>query len=103
MAALGRPGAGEELLSRCGFTDVRRVRVPFVWEFADPGVFARALAATGPGYEAVQHVGEEAFTEAAVAAARVCQRDGLPLRAEIDVTGYLGRKPGPGNLPGGTR
>jgi hypothetical protein len=51
MVALGRPGAGEELLSRHGFADVRRVAVPFVWEFADPHCFARALSSTGPAYE----------------------------------------------------
>jgi hypothetical protein len=28
--------------------------VPFVFEFPDPETYARGLAATGPGYEAVQ-------------------------------------------------
>ena len=36
MVALGRPGAGEELLARFGFVDVERVEIPFAWEFADP-------------------------------------------------------------------
>jgi hypothetical protein len=85
MVALGRPGAGEELLSRHGFADVRRVAVPFVWEFADPDCFARALSSTGPAYEAIQHIGEQVFLEAAADGARV--RDGLPLRAEINVVG----------------
>jgi SAM-dependent methyltransferase len=93
MVALGRPGAGEELLSRCGFTDVRRVTVPFVWEFADPDCFARALSSTGPAYEAIQHVGERAFLAAAAEGARAHVRAGLPLRAAINVVGYLGRKP----------
>ena len=62
MVALGRPGRGEELLARCGFVDVQRRTIPFAWEFADPGSFARALASTGPAYEAIQHVGEPAFT-----------------------------------------
>jgi SAM-dependent methyltransferase len=95
MVALGRPGAGEELLTRCGFVDVQRQTVPCVWEFADPDAFARALSASGPAYEAIQQVGELAFAEAAVQAARAHQRDGLPLRAEIDLVGYLARKPGP--------
>jgi SAM-dependent methyltransferase len=103
MVALGRPGAGEDLLARWGFAGVRRRSVPFVWEFADPGAFARALAATGPGYEAIQHVGEQAFTEAAVAAARAHQREGLPLRAEIDVVGYCGHKPRSAGFSGRTR
>ena len=84
---------GEELLARCGFVDVRRRSVPFAWEFADPGLLARAQASTGPAFEAIQQVGEPGFTEAAVEAATAQVRDGLPLRAEIDVVGYLGRKP----------
>jgi SAM-dependent methyltransferase len=95
MVALGRPGAGEELLTRCGFVDVQRQTVPCVWEFADPDAFARALSASGPAYEAIQQVGELAFAEGALQAARAHQRDGLPLRAEIDLVGYLARKPGP--------
>jgi hypothetical protein len=58
-------------------------------------LFARALASTGPAFEAIQQVGEPAFTEAAMQAATAQMRDGLPLRAEIDVVGYLGRKPDP--------
>jgi SAM-dependent methyltransferase len=93
MVALGRPGAGEELLARYGFVDIRRVNVPCAWEFTDPETYARALTATGPAYEAIQNVGEEAFIEAAMELARPLVRDGLPLRAEIDVVGYLARKP----------
>jgi SAM-dependent methyltransferase len=95
MVALGRPGRGEELLARCGFVDVQRRTIPFAWEFADPGSFARALASTGPAYEAIQQVGEPAFTATAMQAATAQVRNGLPLRAEIDVVGYLGRKPDP--------
>ncbi|WP_433086661.1 class I SAM-dependent methyltransferase [Dactylosporangium sp. CA-052675] len=93
MVALGRPGVGEELLTRHGFIDVRRVDVPFAWEFPDPGGYARALASTGPAYEAIQHVGETAFHDAARAAAAERVRAGLPLRALIAVTGFLAVKP----------
>jgi SAM-dependent methyltransferase len=93
MVSLGRPGAGEALLESRGFVDIRRVEVPFAWEFADPEVFARALASTGPAYEAIMNVGEDAFRRAAVEEARQHVRDGLPLRAEINVVGYLARKP----------
>ena len=92
MVALGRPGVGERLLTDGGFQDVRRVDVPFVWEFADPDTYARALASTGPAYEAIQHVGAEQFRGAAVDDARRRLRDGLPLRAEILVVGYLARR-----------
>ncbi|MDQ3579249.1 MAG: hypothetical protein M3443_16975 [Actinomycetota bacterium] len=72
--------------------DIERVDVPFVWEFADPETFARALASTGPAYEAIQNVGEAVFMEAATEQARQLVRDGLPLRAPIAVVGYLARK-----------
>jgi len=54
---------------------------------------ARALAATGPAYEAIQNVGEAEFHRAAVEQAEGRLRDGLPLRAEIKLVGYLARKP----------
>ena len=93
MVALGRPGAGEELLSRYGFEDVSRMTVPFAWEFPDPETYARTLASLGPAYEAIQTVGEEEFVRWATEMAREHVRDGLPLRAEIDVVGYLARAP----------
>ena len=93
MVRLGRPGVGEELLARHGFVDVRRLAVPFAWEFADPESYARAIASTGPAYEAIQAVGERAFHDHAVELATERVRDGLPLRAEILVTGYVARAP----------
>ncbi len=102
MVTLGRPGAGEELLTGWGFEDVRRVEVPFVWEFADPEAYARALASTGPAYEAIQAVGEEAFLAYAADVAREHVREGLPLRAEIKVVGYVARKPVTIDLPAGS-
>jgi SAM-dependent methyltransferase len=93
MVSLGRPGAGEQLLATSGFADVERVDIPFVWEFPDPETFARALASTGPAYEAIQNVGETAFFDAAIEQAEGQLREGLPLRAEIAVVGYLARKP----------
>jgi SAM-dependent methyltransferase len=94
MVALGRPGVGEQVLTDAGFDEVRRVEVPFAWDFSDPDVYARALAATGPAYEAIQNVGEAEFHRAAVEVASEHLRDGLPLRAEILVVGYVSRWPG---------
>lgn len=93
MVALGRPGAGEDLLTAAGFVGIERVDIPFVWEFADPDAYARALASTGPAYEAIEAVGEEAFMQSAIDLARERVRDGLPLRAPIAVVGYVARKP----------
>jgi alkylhydroperoxidase family enzyme len=93
MVALGRPGAGETLLQEAGFIDVERIDIPFVFEFADPDMYARALASTGPAFEAIEAVGEEAFRQAAVDLAREKVRDGLPLRAPVAVVGYIAGKP----------
>ena len=93
MVALGRPGVGEELLARSGLVDVERVDIPFAWEFADPDAYARALASTGPAYEVIETLGEEAFLRHAIELARERVRDGLPLRAAIAVVGFIGRKP----------
>jgi uncharacterized peroxidase-related enzyme len=93
MVALGRPGVGESLLERAGFVDIERVDIPFAWEFADPESYARALASTGPAYEAIQSIGEEQFRIAAIDLARDRIRQGLPLRAEIAVVGFLARRP----------
>jgi hypothetical protein len=90
---LGRLRAGEGLLARTGFIDIQRIDVPCAWEFPDPETFARALASTGPAYEAMQSVGEAAFLAAAIDEARRVVRDGLPLRARIAIVGYLARKP----------
>ena len=93
MVALGRPGRGEELLAQCGFVDVERHEIPFVWEFADPDAYARAMSSLGPAYEAIQNVGEEEFIRWATEHARQRVRDGLPLRAPIAAVGYVARKP----------
>ena len=92
MVSLGRPGAGEQLLASYGFLGIERVEVPFAWEFADPQLYARALASTGPAYEAIQNVGEAEFLRVAVEQATGRVREGLPLRAEINVVAYLARK-----------
>ncbi|MEP6798362.1 MAG: methyltransferase domain-containing protein [Lapillicoccus sp.] len=93
MVSLGRPGAGEELLASWGFQDVHRYEIPFAWEFADPDHYARAVASTGPAYEAIQAVGEQAFLDHARQSAAARVRAGLPLRAVILVVGYVATKP----------
>ena len=69
------------------------MEVPFAWEFADPELYARTLASTGQAYEAVQNIGEALFRLAAVEQAQRQLRGGLPIRAEINVVGYLAQKP----------
>ena len=92
MVSLGRPGVGEALLGDKGFVDVARNDISCVWEFSDPATYARALASTGPAYEAMQSVGEEEFLRVAEECARQQFREGLPLRASIALVGYTARK-----------
>jgi len=93
MVSLGRPGAGERLPADHGFLEIERVSIPCAWEFADPAMFIRALASTGPGFEAMENAGRSAFVEFALEQARQRIREGLPLRAVIDIVGYLAVKP----------
>jgi SAM-dependent methyltransferase len=93
MVALGRPGAGEELLARSAFEDIERLDLTFAYEFADPELYVRALASTGPAFEAIEAVGEAAFAAYASELAREHVREGLPLRATIALVGYIARKP----------
>lgn len=93
MNSLGRPEVGEATLTQAGFVGVRRHEVPFAWEFPDPQTFARALAATGPGYEAIQHVGEEEFHRFCVEVATEQTRQGLPLRADIACVALIAQAP----------
>lgn len=95
MNQIGKPGVGERLLLETGFVDVTRLDIPFVWEFADPEHFVRALASTGPAFEAIREVGMDKFTEVARSLATAQIRPGLPLRAEIKVAGFTARKPTP--------
>ena len=92
MVSLGRPGVGEAFLEDRGFDVAERFEVPFVFEFADPPTFARTVASTGPAYEAIQHIGEEEFRARATELAEAHVRDGLPLRAPLQVFGYVGAK-----------
>jgi SAM-dependent methyltransferase len=93
MVSLGRPGIGEAFLADRGFEPEERFEIPFVFEFPDPETYARGIAATGPAYEAIQTIGEEEFLRRATELAEGYVREGLPLRGEIQVFGYIGHKP----------
>lgn len=92
MVSLGRPGVGEAFLADAGFDVADRFEVPCVIEYADPASYARGLASTGPAFEAIQRIGEDAFRERAAALADEHVRPGLPLRGQIQLFGYLGTK-----------
>ena len=93
MVSLGRPGVGEGFLTDGGFVPQERFAVPFFMEYADPATYARALASSGPAFESIQNIGEVEFHERAIALAEEHVREGLPLRGEIQLFGYIGIKP----------
>lgn len=93
MLSLGWPGVGEDLLRRCGFDSIERHDIPCFLEFPDPEAYARALASSGPAFEALQDVGESAFFDAARQVATDHVRGGLPLRAALHLVGFTARKP----------
>jgi SAM-dependent methyltransferase len=92
MVRLGRPGVGEAFLEDRGFEVAERFEVPFAFEYPDPATYARGVAATGPAYEAIQSIGEDEFVARATELAAQHIRDGVPLRGEIQLFGYVGTK-----------
>jgi SAM-dependent methyltransferase len=92
MVSLGRPGVGEAFLADRGFEVADRFEIPFAFEYADPATYARGIASTGPAYESIQSVGEDEFLARATDLAAQHVRDGLPLRGEVQLFGYIGTK-----------
>jgi len=92
MVSLGRPGVGEAFLDDHGFEAEERFRVPFFLEWPDAAGYARGLAATGPAYEAIQSIGEDEFLRRCEELAQPYVVDGLPLRGEIELFGYIGTR-----------
>jgi len=92
MVSLGRPGVGEAFLARCGFEVEERFEVPSWIEYPDPETYARGVASSGPAFEAIQSVGEDEFRSRAIDLAESHVREGLPLRAQIQLFCYIGTK-----------
>jgi len=76
-------GSARPFLGERGFDVAERFVVPFAFELADPETYARAIASTGPAYESIQRIGEEAFVARATELAATHVREGLPLRGEV--------------------
>lgn len=93
MVHIGRPGVAEQLMQDIGLLPGERTSVRLSWEFADVEGAAQALAATGPGYLAMQHLGVEAFMMAAREAAASLYQEGLGVRAEVELQCLVGLVP----------
>jgi SAM-dependent methyltransferase len=92
MVALGHPGVGEAFLTDRGFEVAERFEIPHVIEYTDPETYARGLASTGPAYESIQRIGEDEFLVRATKLAAEHLREGLPLRGQLQLFGYVGTK-----------
>ena len=92
MVSLGHPGVGEAFLRDGGFEPQERFTVPFVFEHTDPAGYARTLASTGPAYEAIQAIGEDEFLRRAEELAAAHWVEGVPMRGEIELFGYIGTR-----------
>ncbi|MHA6793960.1 class I SAM-dependent methyltransferase [Pseudonocardia bannensis] len=93
MVALKQPGVAARFLAEAGLEPGELFTVPFFLEFADAEHYARALASSGPAYEAIQVAGADAFHTACLEAAHPFVQDGRPIRAEIRLWGIIGRAP----------
>lgn len=93
MVNIGRPGVAEQLMQDAGLFPGTRTSVHLCWEFPDIEGAVQALAATGPGYLAMQHLGAEAFMSAARAAAASLYQEGLGVRAEVELQCLVGVVP----------
>jgi len=93
MVSIGRPGVAEQLMTDAGLLPGTRTTVRLYWEFPDVELTARALAATGPAYLAMQHIGEEAFMASAREAAAGLYVEGVGVRAEVELQCLVGEVP----------
>jgi hypothetical protein len=93
MVRIGMPGAAEDLMRAAGLAPGERTSLRFSWEFPDVELTARALATTGPGYLAIQHLGADAFMASAREAAAQLYMPGIGVRAEVEVQCLVGTAP----------
>jgi SAM-dependent methyltransferase len=93
MANIAGDGVAEQMMRNAGLVPGQRWTKPVPLEYPDPELAARAIASGGPAYLAIQTMGEEAFLDAARAAAEEIQVDGGGIRFSFDVQLLVGTKP----------
>jgi ubiquinone/menaquinone biosynthesis C-methylase UbiE len=90
----GRPGVAEQMLADTGLEFVGRGTAQVVNEWPDLELAARALAASGPSWPALEAVGYDRFAEAISAAFRPLYTEGLGVRIVSEFGWILGQVPG---------
>jgi SAM-dependent methyltransferase len=93
MVRIGLPGAAEQLMTEAGLEVGSRTSLKLHWEFPDADYAAQILAAIGPAYLAIEHLGVEAFMAAVREAATGLYSKGVGIRAEVEVQFLVGTVP----------
>ncbi len=93
QGATGRPGVAEQMLGEAGLEFVDRGTAQAINELPDLDLMVRALAAAGPSWPALQHVGYGQFAETMRAAMRPLYTEGLGVRIVSEFGWVIGQVP----------
>jgi hypothetical protein len=93
LVSIGLPGAAEQLMADAGLDVGTRTSLKLHWEFPDAECAARALAAVGPAYLAIEHLGIDALMDAVRRAAAGFYVEGVGIRTEVEVQFLVGVVP----------
>jgi ubiquinone/menaquinone biosynthesis C-methylase UbiE len=89
----GRPGVAEQMLADAALEFAGRGTAQVVNEFPDLELAVRALAAAGPSWPALRHVGQERFTAAMREALSPLYVEGLGVRIVSEFGWIMGKVP----------
>jgi len=87
----GRPGVAEQMLKDAGLEFADRGTAQAVNELPDLDLTIRALAASGPSWPAIQHVGYDKFAEAMREALRPLYVEGIGVRIVSEFGWIIGK------------
>jgi SAM-dependent methyltransferase len=89
----GRPGVAEQMLADAGLEFAGRGTAEAILELPDLDLAVRALAATGPSWPALQHVGYDRFAQAVRDALRPLHTESLGVRIVSEFGWIIGQVP----------
>jgi SAM-dependent methyltransferase len=89
----GRPGVAEQMLKDAGLEFADRGTAEVVSELPDLDLTVRALAAAGPSWPAIQHVGYDQFAETLRQAMRPLYVEGIGVRIVSEFGWIIGKVP----------
>ena len=89
----GRPGVAEQMLADAGLQFAGRGAAEIINELPDLDLAVRALAAAGPSWPALQHVGYDKFAQAMREALNPLYTEGLGVRIVSELGWVIGTVP----------